>query len=94
MKDYLSQHTKKFSLSLSVSPNPSGTCYTASCDVYSFGVVLWEMITRHKPYLSGTQGKTMAPQSVVYRVATGSILRTQGLVNKMLHLPNFHKYIV
>jgi mitogen-activated protein kinase kinase kinase 7 len=48
-----------------------GTSYMASCDVYSFGVVLWEMITRHKPYLAGTQGKSMAPQSVMYRVATG-----------------------
>ena len=48
-----------------------GTYYTPSCDVYSFGVVLWEMITRHKPYLAGTRGKSLAPQSVLYRVATG-----------------------
>ena len=52
-------------------PPAPGTSYMASCDVYSFGVVLWEMITRHKPYLAGTQGKSMAPQSVMYRVATG-----------------------
>ena len=49
----------------------TGTCYMASCDVYSFGVVLWEMITRHKPYLSGTRGKNMPPHAVLYRVANG-----------------------
>ena len=50
-----------------------GTCYTASCDVYSFGVVLWEMITRHKPYLSGHRGRSMLPHSFLFQVASGTV---------------------
>ena len=71
----------------SFSPSLPGTCYTASCDVYSFGVVLWEMITRHKPYLAGTRDKPMAPQSVLYRVATG-IYTNNSTVDRAA---NFHE---